>query len=393
MRTALILAGGFGTRLAPITTTLSKSLVPIDGQPALVTIIRQLEQAGIDRIVVFAGYLSWQVEFMLKELSKKYRGKLVVSVTPPGFSPAQRLIHESHLWDDASQVILIYCDNILKEADLVRHVRSHGVNRVLVQKRSPGNVIIEDTNSAKYSIVRSEARSYVELGYWCLSAETFRSYLVACMDMQKALQLFTENCQVQACEIEEYISISELKRYVKDRHVRRRKTVFLDRDGVLIHSIGRGKYVKHLEEIRFIDNNIRFFKTISKRFKLDFIVVTNQAGIEREMVTAKEVDLINQHITCNLLKLGVPIIAFYVCPHHWESGCYCRKPNPGMINSAIREFDLVQSECLFVGDRESDLESGKNANVDSFLLTERMSNQERKEVCTEIINCLIRKDV
>jgi len=62
---------------------------------------------------------------------------------------------------------------------------------------------------------------------------------------------------------------------------------------------------------------------------------------------------------------GIIISKVYYCPHHPDiTGiCQCRKPNPGMILQAAEEFHLDLSECVLIGDKESDLEAGRNAGI------------------------------
>lgn len=120
-------------------------------------------------------------------------------------------------------------------------------------------------------------------------------------------------------------------------------------------------------------------------YSIDFIVVTNQAGVERNLLSQEEVDAINQYISLKLLSIGVPVIAFYVCPHHWDSNCQCRKPKPGLVNRAIHDFSLNPANCLLIGDRESDILAGESAGVKSYLVTDIMNPLQRAEVFKSII--------
>lgn len=366
-----------------MTRTLNKGLVPVNGQPILVTIIYQLESLGVEQIIVFGGHLSWQVEFMLARISSGLKAEVRMSTTPPEFTPAERLLSESEAWFNSSEIILIYCDHLFLEEEITEHVNANSRNRVFVQHRSPGNISIGRLNQVKYSVNREESLGYVELGYWCLDSKIFCNFLTKNKNLQESLRLFTESNFVQGSEIEKYTSVSDLTRYVNHRN-KTRKTLFLDRDGILVASIGRGEYLKDVQQVEFIQNNIEQFRYLSLRYNVDFIVITNQAGIERGLVTSEEVDLINQYVAINMLSQGVPIIAFYICPHHWESNCECRKPKPGMLNRAIYEFKLNRSECFFIGDRQSDLNAGWHAGIRSLLLTEDMNTDERQRVFSEL---------
>jgi len=387
LRTALILTGGSGTRMEPITKTLNKGLVPIDGQPAIERIILQLEHSKIDRILVLSGQLSWQVEFFIHSRFKSSNSEIIISATPIQYTPAERLLHASRKWIDSSEIILIYCDNIFEDSIISKHLNGVSIQRVLVQRRVPGNIEILDSGKVSYSVKREDKFDFVELGYWLLNPMSFFNFLNEERNLPKALERMTHIEVVYPEVIGSYRTLSDLARFTNER-AKRRKTVFLDRDGIIIKSIGKGEYVRSVNEVLLLEENVNFLSELSSIYNVDFVVVTNQAGVERKLITIEQVNQINSFIAIELLKKGVPILAFYVCPHHWESKCNCRKPKPGMIESAIRDFNLNPLECLLIGDRESDIGAGTNAGIKSFLITEDMASTERAEVYKEVVKSL-----
>ena len=60
----------------------------------------------------------------------------------------------------------------------------------------------------------------------------------------------------------------------------------------------------------------------------------------------------------DLLKEGVDIDDIFYCPHNWDAGCFCRKPNPGMLFEAQKKYSLDLSKSYFIGDDERDIEAG-----------------------------------
>lgn len=387
MRTALILTGGSGTRMEPITKTLNKGLIPIDGQPAIERIILQLERSKIDRILVLSGQLSWQVEFFIHSRFKSSNSEIIISATPIEYTPAERLLHASRNWIDSSEIILIYCDNIFEDSIISKHLSGISNQRVLVQKRAPGNIEILDSGKVSYSVIREEKSGFVELGYWLLNTMSFFTFLNEERDLPKALDRLTHVEVVYPEVIGSYRSLSDLARFTNER-AEKRKTLFLDRDGILIKSIGKGAYVRSVNEVLPLEANVNFLSELSSNYNVDFVVVTNQAGVERKLITIEQVNQINSFIAIEMLNKGVPILAFYVCPHHWDSKCNCRKPRPGMIESAIRDFKLNPLECLLIGDRDSDIGAGLNAGIKSFLITEDMTSMERAEAYEEVVKSL-----
>jgi len=388
MRTAIILTGGVGTRMSPVTKTLNKAVVPVDGQPVLTSIVSQLGRAGVDLVIVLTGYLSWQVEFLLAGRREEMGAELKIQASPANYSPADRLLNSSKLWSKASEIILIYCDNFLNEIDVRAHIENVQSNSVFVQSRSPGNVKVDEIGRVTYHPNRKKELGWVELGYWRLDATLLYRYLIEEEDLQWALKRYTQEQRVDAFVIQEYRSLSTIEKFAGDRK-RSRKTILLDRDGVLVASVGKGKYLKKSKEVVFLHENINLLKNLSQDYNVDYIVVTNQAGIERGLVTVEEVTEVNQFIATRLLNDGVPLLAFYVCPHHWESRCSCRKPKSGLLEDAMGDFYLSPSECLLIGDRESDIQAGQSLGIESFLVSENTPPAEKMAVFKQCATFLL----
>ena len=167
-----------------------------------------------------------------------------------------------------------------------------------------------------------------------------------------------------------------------------RKVVFIDRDGIINRNIGKGIYIKRIDEIKLIERNLNFLREISLEFNLDFIVISNQAGIERGMLSVEELNSVNSWIAAELLCFGVPILAFYCCPHHWDSNCECRKPKPGLIIKAMKEFNLNPRYTIMIGDNESDTEAAVNAGIKGFKMSEMEDQQNWLKICRTITDHL-----
>lgn len=134
--------------------------------------------------------------------------------------------------------------------------------------------------------------------------------------------------------------------------------LILDRDGT-INSDKR--YVYKIEDLEFLPGAIEGLKKFQNAgFK--FIVVTNQAGIARKIYTEADMHKFHETMAEELNKFGIEIAAFLFCPHHPEftGECVCRKPRTGLIKSVEQRFDFTASEAIFIGDKDSDIELGKN---------------------------------
>jgi D,D-heptose 1,7-bisphosphate phosphatase len=145
--------------------------------------------------------------------------------------------------------------------------------------------------------------------------------------------------------------------------------VFLDRDGTLNEDpgfIGDPLKVKLYPDV---GEALAHLKNIMG-FKL--IVVSNQSGIARGLVTKDDVDLVNMQVNKLLSKYDVSIDGFYYCPYHpdfnSEEECKCRKPSPEMVLKAAREFNVDLSKSYIIGDSIVDVECGMNLKLKTILV-------------------------
>ena len=144
------------------------------------------------------------------------------------------------------------------------------------------------------------------------------------------------------------------------------QAIFFDRDGVLNEEVG---YLWEIEKFRWIDGAREAIKFCNERGILT-IVVTNQSGIARGMYTSKEVDALHAFMQKSLAEVGAHIDAFYYCPHYPEGSvkefsvaCDCRKPKPGMILKACKEFKIQPAQAILFGDSDRDIEAAKAAGL------------------------------
>jgi D-glycero-D-manno-heptose 1,7-bisphosphate phosphatase len=149
------------------------------------------------------------------------------------------------------------------------------------------------------------------------------------------------------------------------------KALFLDRDGVI--NVEKN-YVYRIEDFEFIDGIFELcHKYIDEGFLI--IVITNQAGIAKGFYSVDDLLKLTDWMVAQFQKQRVVLTKVYYCPHHpdVDISCECRKPNPGMILQAANEFNLDLSQCVLIGDKESDLQAGRNAGlkVSNLYLTSR----------------------
>ena len=137
--------------------------------------------------------------------------------------------------------------------------------------------------------------------------------------------------------------------------------LFIDRDGTIIKQID-GYYISSIEQIELIENIFPAILMLQNEGYL-VIIVTNQAGINKGILSNEQVDEINQHIIQLLKKQGIDISAVYVCPHKPEEQCKCRKPQPGLLLKAAKEYNIDLENSIMIGDTDKDTEAGLNAGL------------------------------
>lgn len=140
------------------------------------------------------------------------------------------------------------------------------------------------------------------------------------------------------------------------------KAVFFDRDGTLIVD---KHYLKDPNEIEYFKDTFSVLKELQKKNYLLFIV-TNQSGISRGFFTVEDMHRIHDKILEDFKSHGINIAEIAFCPHSPEDHCNCRKPKPKLIHDLIEKYSIDKSKSFMVGDKEIDLECGKNAGIKSY---------------------------
>lgn len=155
------------------------------------------------------------------------------------------------------------------------------------------------------------------------------------------------------------------------------KAVFFDRDGTLNYDPG---YLGNPDLVRLYPGVPEEIFKLRILYNFKIIVISNQSGISRGLITEKNVNDVNKKISELISNSGGKIDAFYFCPHHPEFSSKeeseCRKPSPKMVYKAAEDFEVDLSESYFVGDAVSDIECGINAGMKTVLIKSTLSDEE-----------------
>lgn len=144
-----------------------------------------------------------------------------------------------------------------------------------------------------------------------------------------------------------------------------KKCVFLDRDGVINRDSSH--YIKTRAEFEFLPGSIEAIRRLHKSGR-SVIVITNQSAIHRKLTTEDEVRRIHAMMQENVQKGGGWIEDIFFCPHHPDEQCACRKPKPGLIQSAVEKYALVLEDSVMIGDSAKDIQCAINAGCGRNIL-------------------------
>lgn len=135
---------------------------------------------------------------------------------------------------------------------------------------------------------------------------------------------------------------------VIDRVIHRNRALFIDRDGTINKDC---PYCFRPEDLVIYQDALDLIREYQIKGYL-IIIITNQSGIGRKYFTIEQMNKFNNYMLQELRKKSVHINAIYYCPHLPEEECNCRKPNDGLIRTAIEDFNIDLKNSIIIGDRD-----------------------------------------
>ena len=362
LRQAVILAGGKGERLKPITDSTPKPMIEFHGKPFLEYIINQLKGHGIEEIILLVGYLAHKIEDYFGD-GTSLGIRIKYSYSPVEYETGARLLRSKSLL--AEEFLLLYCDNycpINLETMVSEYKRSRCKSLITVYKNNDmftrSNVIVD---SAGYVQLYDPSRlmdnlNGVEIGYSITKREIieqipnnnvrFEHYIYPLLAAEGSL--FAYQTDHRYYSIGSHDRLQNTEAFLKPQ-----KAIILDRDGVLNVKASRAEYVRSWSEFQWIPGALDALNIFTDSgYKI--IVITNQPGIARGHMSESDLADIHSAMINEVIAHGSNIDQIYYCPHGWDDGCDCRKPNPGMLFAAQKDHILDLSTTLFIGDDNRD---------------------------------------
>ena len=156
-------------------------------------------------------------------------------------------------------------------------------------------------------------------------------------------------------------------------------TVFLDRDGTINHDSG---YIASPDQFTLFPGVIEGVARLNLA-GANVVVVTNQSGMARGHITPDDLHRIHGKLKASLQTGGGRVQGIFVCPHHPDDDCRCRKPNPGLIEQAVNALGIDVTRSYVVGDKPIDMMLASNVQALAVLVTTSPYSQEALQAIRE----------
>lgn len=372
----VILAGGLGTRLRPITNTIPKPMIEFHDKPFLEYLIEMLVEQGFKKVLLLLGYLPEKVTEYFGN-GDKWGINIEYSITDVENDTGLRISLAKDKIDQ--EFLLMYCDNYwpMKFTLLWEKYQKANVPAlVTVYLNKDGytksNIRLDENDFIEvYDKSRQEKNLQgVDIGFFILKKEVLDLLPSGNVNFEReVMPQLVANKQIVAYPTEHrYYSVGSHERLVLTKQFLERKpTIVLDRDGVINEKAEKARYITSWKDWNWLEGSKEAI-CLLKKAGYQVIIITNQAGIARGFMTEDDLHDIHQHMQEDLESCGGGIDKIYYCPHGWDDNCECRKPKPGMLFQAQKDFHLDLSKIYFVGDDERDVIAGNAAEMKTKLV-------------------------
>jgi len=361
-RQAVILAGGRGSRMRPITDDRPKPMVPVLGRPFLEYQIEQLRDQGFERVLMLLGYLPEVIQAHFGD-GRRWGISIEYAITPPEQLTSGRVAAARAAIEPC--FLLLYCDNYWpmkmdrlwarfceagKPGLITVYSNKDDYSRGCVALDSRNDVRIFDRSRTAPGL-RGVEISYAIITDLCLellpeSDALFEEAIYTPLAQQGRLTAYVTDHR--------YYSIGSLDRLpATDAFMRREPSVILDRDGVLNRKPPRAQYVRNWNEWEWCPGSLEALRLL-KQAGYRTIIASNQPGIGRGLMTEDDLEAVHSRMKREVVQAGGRVDGIYYCPHDWDEGCDCRKPKPGLLYQAQKDFHLDLTRTPFIGDDERD---------------------------------------
>ncbi len=397
----VIIAGGQGTRIASVNSEIPKAMIPVCGKPIIEHEVELCKRYGFTDFLFIIGYMGDQISSYFGDGSKWGVNIDYYQETQPlGTAGAlgylkDKLTEDFYVFygdtivDFDMNTMLKYHQEKNADATLFLHPNDHPYDSDIVQLDKEGKVLKFDNKPHPEGFV---SKNIVNAALFIFSPKILDKIEVGVKSHIEKHVL--PRCLGAGMNLYGYVSPEYIKDMgTPDRYeavcldfesgkVARlnkknpRPAIFLDRDGTINEEVN---LLNKPEQLKLIEGAAEAIRLINKSDYLA-IIVTNQPVIARNLCSIEELEYIHASLETMLGKERAYVNAIYYCPHHPDKGypeerpeykieCECRKPKPGMILQAAKDWNIDLSKSYMIGDSDRDLKVGQNAGCkDSIVI-------------------------
>ena len=422
------MAGGRGTRIAELFPNIPKPLIPVAGMPILEREIRSLCAQGFKDIILTVGYLAdkiiayfedgsqfgVKIDYFVEESPLGNAGALFRLREKIGDEPFL-LLNADAVFDVDFNRMVAFHQNHVGLVTLFTHPNSHPYDSGLIIADKNGHVekwLAKEDERPQWDDNRVNAGLHVidpkalDISLKSLEINKESGFPQGKVDLDRQILKPLCGSNVMFCyDSPEYVKdmgtperFHQVEADYKNGVVQaknltnKQKAIFLDRDGTINKYVG---FLRNIDDFELIEGVAEAIKLINQSGYLA-IVVTNQPVIARGEVTWEELNEIHKKMATLLGKEGAYVDGIYICPHHPDKGfegerpeykidCDCRKPKPGLLLQAAKDFNIELSESYMIGDSHRDVEAGENAGVKKSILIKENNENGLLSIINEII--------
>ncbi len=425
---AVIMAGGQGTRMRELFPDIPKPLIPIDGKPVLERAILSLREQGFTNIILTVSFMASQIQHYFNDGSR-FGVQIEYFVEEKSLGNAGALFKLKDKLD--SDFLLLNADavfNVDFNRFLAYHKLKGGLVTIFTHPNShpydSGLVITNEDGGVEHWFAKEDNRpeyykNQVNAGLHVINPVVLDQYDINSNDVntlsridldRQILKPLCGTGKIFAYNSSEYVEdmgTPERFRAVncaykngiinKKSLKHKQKAVFLDRDGTINKYKG---FLKDVNEFEILPGVAEAIRRINASGYLA-IIITNQPVIARGELSVEELKLIHNKMETLLGMQGAYLNGLYYCPHHPEKGykgeilglkvnCSCRKPNPGMLLKAAKDFNIDLSQSWMIGDGENDVKAGKAAGCKTAFITSSVNNTNDADVLVDSLLDFVR---
>lgn len=409
------MAGGKGTRISSVARDIPKPMIKIEGKPVLEHELECLRDQGFTDIILTVSHLGNVIMDYFGDGS----GISPVTGRPFGVNIEYYLEKEPlgnagalyQIREKLTEDFLLLNADAMFDVDFNRFVSFHKETGCLVtlfthpnnHPYDSGLIVADECGSVLQWLAKEDVRplyykNRVNAGLHVISPKVLEKNIdTPKIDLDRQLlkplagtgKMFCYDSPEYVKDMgtpERYVSVCRDFREgrVQAKNLKKKqKAIFLDRDGTINKYVG---FLRNIDDFELLPGVVDAIKEINASGYLA-ILVTNQPVIARGEVSFEELEVIHNKMETLLGQEGAYLDAIYYCPHHPHSGyagerpeykvdCTCRKPKPGMLFQAAKEFNIDLSQSWMIGDSENDVKAGQAAGCKTVLIGNGVYGQD-----------------